>query len=69
MTESGVVGLMHLEDPDGDRRIVRVVGRYEHSVLPSPNVLEAEVLAPASFVVARPEFYLSSGTSAPGRRI
>ncbi|MGW1132410.1 DUF5959 family protein [Streptomyces griseoluteus] len=59
MTESGAVDLIHLEDSDGDHCIVRVVGRYEHSVLPSPNVLETEVLAHASFVDARLELYLS----------
>ncbi|MGI5518434.1 DUF5959 family protein [Streptomyces sp. CA-106131] len=53
MAEPGAVDLIHLEDADGDRCIVRVTGRYKHDVLMTPDVLQAEVLAHASFVDAR----------------
>ncbi|MEU1854344.1 DUF5959 family protein [Streptomyces sp. NPDC019990] len=59
MTEPGAVDLIHLEDTDGDRCIVRVTGRYKHDVLASRNVLQAEVLAHTSFADARLELYLS----------
>ncbi|GGZ30828.1 DUF5959 family protein [Streptomyces olivaceoviridis] len=58
MTEPGAVDLIHLEDSDGDHCIVRVIGRYKHGVLPTHNILQAEVLAHASFFDARLELYL-----------
>ncbi|GHB55016.1 hypothetical protein GCM10010377_52790 [Streptomyces viridiviolaceus] len=58
MTEPGAVDLIHLEDADGDRCIVRVTGRYKHDALTTNDVLQAEVLAHASFVDARLELYL-----------
>ncbi|WP_037854919.1 DUF5959 family protein [Streptomyces sp. NRRL F-2799] len=47
--------LIHLEDADGDRCIVRVTGRLKLGVLTGHDVLRAGVLAHASFVDVRLE--------------
>ncbi|GHB78688.1 hypothetical protein GCM10010377_80950 [Streptomyces viridiviolaceus] len=38
MTEPGAVDLIHLEDADGDRCIVRVTGRYKHDALTTTDL-------------------------------
>lgn len=58
VTEPGPVDLIHLEDSDGDRCIVRVTGRFKPGVLTGHDVLRADVLAHASFVDARLQLYL-----------
>ncbi|MFJ9847208.1 DUF5959 family protein [Kitasatospora sp. NPDC101155] len=58
MTEPDALDLIHLEDAEGDRCIVRVTGRFQPGVLTGHDVLRAEVLAHASFVDARLELYL-----------
>ncbi|MGW6714456.1 DUF5959 family protein [Streptomyces globisporus] len=50
--------LLHLADPDGDRCIVRVTGRFQPGVLTGHDILRADVLASASFVNARLDLYL-----------
>ncbi|WP_189937627.1 DUF5959 family protein [Streptomyces aurantiogriseus] len=50
--------LVHLEDADGNRCIVRVTGRYKPGVLPGHDTLRADVLVSASFVDARLETYV-----------
>ncbi|MEU3528139.1 DUF5959 family protein [Streptomyces sp. NPDC038707] len=51
--------LIHLEDMDGNRCLVRVTGRFQPGVLTGHDVLLAEVLVSASFVDARLEMCLS----------
>ncbi len=45
--------LIHLEDADGNRCIVRVKGRFKPGVLPGHDTLLADVLVSSSFVDAR----------------
>ncbi|PZT76075.1 MULTISPECIES: DUF5959 family protein [unclassified Streptomyces] len=52
------VDLIHLADPDGDRCVVRVAGRYQPGVLTGHDILRAEVLVSTSFVDARLDLYL-----------
>ncbi|WP_055590063.1 DUF5959 family protein [Streptacidiphilus griseoplanus] len=58
MTEPDALELIHLEDAEGDRCIVRITGRFQPGGLTGHDVLRAEVLAHASFVDARLELYL-----------
>ncbi|MBQ1123987.1 DUF5959 family protein [Streptomyces smyrnaeus] len=59
MTESKALDLIHLEDMDGNRCLVRVTGRLRPGVLTSHDLLRADVLISASFVDARLEMCLS----------
>lgn len=59
MTEPAPIDLIHLADPDEDRCIVRVTGRFQPGVLTGHDILHADVLASASFVDARLDLYLS----------
>ncbi|MER6917249.1 DUF5959 family protein [Streptomyces sp. NPDC000594] len=61
MTEPGAVDLIHLEDADGDRCIVRVTGRYEPGVPGGHDILRADVLVHADFVDARLELFILPG--------
>ncbi|MFC4606635.1 DUF5959 family protein [Streptomyces maoxianensis] len=45
--------LIHLEDSDGNRCIVRVTGRFQPGVLTGHDILCADVLVSASFIEAR----------------
>ncbi|MEV7130512.1 DUF5959 family protein [Streptomyces sp. NPDC093260] len=58
MTEPAPMDLIHLADPDGNRCIVRVTGRFQPGVLTGHDILHADVLASASFVDARLDLYL-----------
>ncbi|MFH9294489.1 DUF5959 family protein [Streptomyces sp. NPDC017520] len=58
MTEPKAVDLIHLEDADGNRCVVRVTGRYQPGVLTGHDILRADVLASADFVDARLELFL-----------
>lgn len=58
VTEPDAVDLIHLEDADGNRCIVRVTGRYQPGVLPGHDILRAGVLAHADFVDVRLELFL-----------
>ncbi|MGW7405066.1 DUF5959 family protein [Streptomyces sp. NPDC054833] len=58
MTEPGEVDLVHLEDADGNRCVVRVTGRSRPGVLPGHDTLRADVLVSASFVDARLDVYI-----------
>ncbi|MFI6487462.1 DUF5959 family protein [Streptomyces sp. NPDC050564] len=58
MTEPGTVDLIHLEDADGNRCIVRVTGRSRPGVLPGHDTLRADVFASADFVDARLDVYV-----------
>ncbi|MCQ6555380.1 DUF5959 family protein [Streptomyces sp. C10-9-1] len=61
MTESDAVDLIHLEDVDGNRCVVRVTGRDRPGVLTGHDILRADVLASADFVDARLELFLLQG--------
>nr|WP_307129079.1 DUF5959 family protein [Streptomyces sp. B1I3] len=58
VTEPDAVDLIHLEDADGNRCIIRVTGRYQPGVLTGHDVLRADVLASADFLDARLELFL-----------
>lgn len=58
MTEPAPVDLINLADPDGDRCIVRVTGRFQPGVLTGHDTLRADVIVSASFVDARLDLYL-----------
>ncbi|MEU6666095.1 DUF5959 family protein [Streptomyces sp. NPDC046727] len=51
--------LIHLQDTDGNRCIVRVTGRSQPGVLTGHDILRADVVVSASFVDARLEMCLS----------
>lgn len=53
MTGPAPVDLIHLEDADGNRCIVRVTGRFQPGILTGHDILRADVLVSASFVDAR----------------
>ncbi|MEU9148869.1 DUF5959 family protein [Streptomyces sp. NPDC048349] len=55
MTEPAPVNLIDVGDPDGNRCVVRVTGRYQPGVLTGHDVLRADVLISASFADARLE--------------
>jgi hypothetical protein len=50
--------LIHLEDADGSRCIVRVTGRFQRDILTGHDILRADVLVSASFIDARLDVYL-----------
>jgi hypothetical protein len=58
VTEPDAMDLIHLEDADGNRCVVRVTGRYQPGVLTGHDILRADVLASADFVDARLELFL-----------
>src|SRR2546423_1320043 len=58
VTNTDTVDLVHLEDADGNRCIVRVTGRFQPGVLPGHDTLRADVLVSASFVDARLDTYV-----------
>ncbi|MET8676066.1 DUF5959 family protein [Streptomyces sp. NPDC004647] len=58
MTEPAPADLIHLEDTDGNRCIVRVTGRFQPGVLTGHDILRADVLVSASFIDARLDVYL-----------
>ncbi|WP_062641935.1 DUF5959 family protein [Streptomyces maremycinicus] len=58
MTEPVPVDLIHLEDADGNRCVVRVTGRFQPGVLTGHDILRADVLATASHVDARLDVHL-----------
>lgn len=58
MAEPDPVDLIHLEDADGTRCTVRVIGRSQPGVLTGHDILYADVLVSASFVDARLDVYL-----------
>ncbi|MFF7360973.1 DUF5959 family protein [Streptomyces sp. NPDC008125] len=58
MTEPAPVDLVHLTDPDGNRCVVRVTGRWMPGVLTGHDTLCAEVLAAMGFADARLDFHL-----------
>lgn len=58
MAEPDPADLIHLEDADGTRCIVRVTGRAQPGVLTGHDILYADVLVSASFVDARLDVYL-----------
>jgi hypothetical protein len=58
MTEPAPADLIHLEDEDGNRCIVRVTGRAHPGVLTGHDILRADVLVSASFIDARLNVYL-----------
>lgn len=53
MTGPAPVDLIHLEDADGNRCIVRVTGRFQPGILTGHDILRADVLVSASFIDAR----------------
>lgn len=57
-TEPAPVDLIHLEDTDGSRCIVRVTGRSRPGVLTGNDILRADVLVSADFVDARLNVHL-----------
>ncbi|WP_410539557.1 DUF5959 family protein [Streptomyces sp. KL2] len=59
MTEPAPTDLIHLADPDGNRCIVRITGRFRPGILTGHDILRADVLASASFVDARLDLHLS----------
>ncbi|MFJ3762785.1 DUF5959 family protein [Streptomyces sp. NPDC090080] len=58
MTGSVPADLIHLEDADGNRCIVRVTGRFQPGILTGHDILRADVLVSASFIDARLDVYL-----------
>ncbi|MFJ2747208.1 DUF5959 family protein [Streptomyces sp. NPDC087297] len=52
------MNLIDLGDPEGNRCVVRVTGRYQPGNLTGHEILRADVLISASFVDARLEIYL-----------
>ncbi|WP_030387453.1 DUF5959 family protein [Streptomyces sp. NRRL S-241] len=52
------MNLIDLGDPEGNRCVVRVTGRYQPGNLTGHDILRADVLISASFVDARLEIYL-----------
>jgi hypothetical protein len=68
VTEPKAVDLIHLEDTDGNRCIVRVTGRFQPGVLTGHDVLRADVLVSAGFVEARLEMCLSPQDLSSWRR-
>ncbi|MGY1454056.1 DUF5959 family protein [Streptomyces sp. SS8] len=59
MTEPAPTDLIHLADPDGNRCVVRITGRFRPGILIGHDILRADVLASASFVDARLDLHLS----------
>ncbi|WP_330240104.1 DUF5959 family protein [Streptomyces sp. NBC_00525] len=59
MSDAVAMDLIHLADPDGDRCVVRVTGRYRPGVPAGHDILRADVLAHTDFVDARLDLYLS----------
>ncbi|MFJ5898896.1 DUF5959 family protein [Streptomyces sp. NPDC093064] len=58
MTKSAPVDLIHLEDADGNRCIVRVTGRFQPGILTGHDILRADVVVSASFIDARLDVHL-----------
>ncbi|WP_030759931.1 MULTISPECIES: DUF5959 family protein [unclassified Streptomyces] len=58
MSRPIAVDLIDLRDTDGNRCVVRVVGRYQPGVLTGHDTLRAEVLVSADFLDARLELFL-----------
>ncbi|MFJ9865899.1 DUF5959 family protein [Streptomyces sp. NPDC101165] len=58
MTEPAPADLIHLEDADGNRCIVRVTGRFQPGILTGHDILRADVLVSASFIDARLDVHL-----------
>ncbi|MER6784178.1 DUF5959 family protein [Streptomyces sp. NPDC000658] len=58
MTGSAPADLIHLEDADGNRCIVRVTGRSQPGILTGHDILCADVLVSASFIDARLDAHL-----------
>ncbi|GLW52223.1 DUF5959 family protein [Kitasatospora phosalacinea] len=58
MTDADPTDLIHLEDPGGDRCVVRVAGR-EPGLRDDHDMLRAAILVHADFVDARLELHLS----------